>query len=74
MFELVSGRLPLWGGKVPVTSTLDDIFFDTLIREIDFGCLGAGKDAEDLCRGLLCRDPRRRLTAWDATGHVWLRG
>ena len=52
----------------------DDIFFDTLLREIDFQAVagGAGPEAADLCKKLLTRDPKKRIDAAQAAAHPWL--
>ena len=74
MYQLLANRLPLWDGEVPFTASLDDIFFDTLLREIDFQAVaeGAGPEAADLCKKLLTRDPKKRIDAAQAAAHPWL--
>jgi calcium-dependent protein kinase len=74
MYQLLAGRFPFWGGELSFTSTLDDIFFDILIREIDFDFIAAmaSPEAADLCRNLLRRDPKMRLTAAQAAEHPWM--
>lgn len=74
MYQLLGNKLPLWNGEVPFSANLDDIFFDTLIRDIDFDCIAslASADAADLCKKLLTRDPENRITAEEAARHPWL--
>ena len=74
MYQLLGKKLPLWNGEVPFTANLDDIFFDTLLREIDFDWIEdcASPGAADLCSQLLTRDPKKRLTAAQAAEHPWL--
>ena len=75
MYQLLSNKLPLWNGQVPFSANLDEIFFDTLIRDIDFDCIAeyASPEAADLCKNLLSRDPDKRLSATQAAKHSWLR-
>ena len=74
MYQLLGEKLPLWDGEVPFSANLDDIFFDTLIRHIDFDCIDyrASPGAADLCSKLLTRDPELRITAAEAAKHPWL--
>ena len=74
MYQLLGERLPLWNGDVPFAANLDDIFYDTLLRDIDFGLIAskASPDAADLCKKLLTRDPEKRLNAAQAAEHPWL--
>lgn len=75
MYQLLGNQLPLWNGEVPFSANLDDIFFDTLIREIDFDLIAtkAGPEAADLCSQLLTRDPGNRISATQAERHAWIR-
>ena len=52
MYQLLASKLPLWGGEVPFTASLDDIYYETLIKAIDFGVIAdrASPEAADLCR------------------------
>lgn len=74
MYQLLAGRFPFWGGGLSISSTMDDIFFDILIRNIDFDFIAdmASPEAADLCRNLLARDPKIRMTVAEAAEHPWL--
>ncbi|QDZ22553.1 protein kinase [Chloropicon primus] len=75
MYQLLGNKLPLWNGDVPYTANLDDIFFDTLLRDIDFDFIAeeSSPEAADLCKKLLTRDPDKRMSAEQASQHPWLR-
>ena len=75
MYQLISNKFPFWGGVVSLSSSLDDIFFDIMVRKIDFNLISriASPEAADLCRNLLSRDPEYRLTAKAASEHPWLK-
>ena len=74
MYQLLGNCLPLWIGSIPFTANLDDIFYDTLLRDIDFGHIASrsSEGAADLCAKLLTRDPDKRITAAEASQHPWL--
>jgi len=75
MYQMLVGKFPLWGGDAPLTPKLDDIFFSTLLQQIDFDVVRrkASADAADLCQKLLIRDPEYRISAAAATKHPWLK-
>ena len=75
MYQLLASRFPFWGGEISPRMALDDIFFDVLIRDLDFEVIAdsASPEAADLCKKLLTRDPLNRVSAVEAAQHSWLR-
>ena len=74
LFALVEGgKLPFWGGSMPLDLQMKEIWFETLLAEVEYdNAAWDGEEfgmARDLCEQLLCRDPRKRITAADALKH-----
>mmetsp|Transcript_41065 Transcript_41065/g.131342 ORF Transcript_41065/g.131342 Transcript_41065/m.131342 type:complete len:463 (+) Transcript_41065:195-1583(+) len=75
LYQLLFGELPFWGGTVPAKMPVKEIFFEIMLREVDYtkaAIHGVSPEAVNLCMGLLRRDPDRRLTARQALTHPFL--
>ena len=75
IYHALSGRVPFWGGEVPVNVPLKDIFFDVMIKDLRLDGAeweGISEEAKAFLRALLQRDPDNRLSALDALRHPWL--
>jgi len=76
-YQALSGVVPFWGGKVPGKVSFRNIFYDIVIKDVEFttpvwGDVSA--EAIDLIRCLMTRDPERRITAAEALRHPWIAG
>lgn len=70
MYILLSGKFP-FGGK-----NESEYYHRVLTREAYFPneeWSNMSSDAKNLVRGMLCKDPRRRLTAEECLRHPWLK-
>jgi serine/threonine protein kinase len=77
LYQALSGVVPFWGGTVPGKVSFRSIFYDIVIKDVEFPSPawdGVSAEAVDLARLLLKRDPERRITAAEALLHPWFAG
>jgi len=77
LYQALSGMVPFWGGTVPGKVSFRSIFYDIVIKDVEFPSPawdGVSAEAVDLARLLLKRDPERRITAAEALQHPWFAG
>ena len=76
-YQALSGVVPFWGGEVPGKVSFRNIFYDIVIKDVEFTNPvwgGVSAEAIDLVRRLMTRDPERRITAAEALRHPWIAG
>ena len=74
LYQALSGAVPFWGGEVPGKVSFRNIFYDIVIKDVEFPSPawdGVSAEAVDLARLLLKRDPEMRITAAEALRHPW---
>lgn len=73
MYQLLTGKFPFWDNVRDCT--LQEVWKSILTERVDFEAVelsNISRDARDLLRKMLHRDPNRRVSANDALKHPWL--
>ena len=70
LYIMLSGELPFKADKsVKKDSELEYAIINTTPKEIE----NISKEAKDLIKGLLCKNPNKRLTCEEVLNHPWLK-
>lgn len=73
MYQLLTGKFPFWDNVRDCT--LQQVWKSILTERVDFEAVELShisREARDLLRKMLHRDPNRRVSANDALSHPWL--
>lgn len=75
MYQLLTGSFPFWDSVSNIS--LQQVWQAILVTTIDWNSETVKKNmsegAIDLLKGLLRRDPKKRMTALQALDHPWVR-